>query len=405
MLREVARKADQLRGELHPQLHDRRLGIEAVLAQPLGGDAAAVEPVLALRDRVDPLQVDAEGAAGVAQRRARPVADDHGGERGAVPAVLAVDVLDDLLAALVLEVDVDVGRLVALDADEAAEQQRGALRVDLGDAEAVADDRVGGAAAALAEDLLLARPADDVGDGEEVGLVLQRGDDLELALDLRPVLLEQRRVPSAIDLAAAEAPLGAGVGELAQVRGRRLAGGDDLLRILVAQLAEREAALAGEQQGVVQPLGLVQRRQAAARAQVLLGVGFEGEAAFGHRLADARGGERVLQGLPRADVHQHVAGGDDAQRHEVGDADDALDQLVVAGAVQQLEGDRGAVLEPGLQPHRVGEDLLEALRGRRHEQGQALRQAGERGRVRHLAFDIARMREVGCPSRRGGAPP
>ena len=49
VLRQVARKADQLRGELDPQLHHRRLGIEAVLAQPLGGDAAAVEPVLALR--------------------------------------------------------------------------------------------------------------------------------------------------------------------------------------------------------------------------------------------------------------------------------------------------------------------------------------------------------------------
>src|SRR4029078_9641980 len=121
VLREMARKADQLRGELHPEPDDRRAGIEAVLAQPRGGDAAAGEPVLALRDRLDPLQVDAEGAAGVAQRRARAVADDAGGERGALPSVLAVDVLDDLLAALMLEIDVDVGRLVALDADEAAE--------------------------------------------------------------------------------------------------------------------------------------------------------------------------------------------------------------------------------------------------------------------------------------------
>ena len=77
-----------------------------------------------LRQRLDALQVDAERLADVAQRRARPVADDHRGQRGAVPAVLAVDVLDDLLAALVLEVDVDVGRLVALGADEALEQQR-----------------------------------------------------------------------------------------------------------------------------------------------------------------------------------------------------------------------------------------------------------------------------------------
>ena len=34
-------------------------------------------------------------------------------KRGAVAAVFVVDVLDDFLAPLVLEVDVDVGRLVA----------------------------------------------------------------------------------------------------------------------------------------------------------------------------------------------------------------------------------------------------------------------------------------------------
>ena len=45
---------------------------------------------------------------------ARPIADHRGRERGAVAAVLFVDVLDDFFAPLVLEVDVDVGRLVAL---------------------------------------------------------------------------------------------------------------------------------------------------------------------------------------------------------------------------------------------------------------------------------------------------
>ena len=136
---------------------------------------------------------------------------------------------------------------------------------------------------------------------------------------------------------------------------------------------------------------------------MLLGVGLEREAALGDRLGEARRGERVLQGLPRAHVHQHVAGGDDRQAGELRDADDAVDEVVVAGAVQQLEGDRGAVLEPGLQPHRVREDVLERLRRRRHEQREALGQAGERGRVRHLAFDVARVREVaallGAPAR------
>ncbi len=47
---------------------------------------------------------------------------DHGGaDPGAVAAVAFVDVLDHLLAALVLEIDVDVGGLAARLGDEALE--------------------------------------------------------------------------------------------------------------------------------------------------------------------------------------------------------------------------------------------------------------------------------------------
>jgi hypothetical protein len=45
----------------------------------------------------------------------------------AAPAVTAKHVLQDFFAALVLEVDVDVRRLVALLGHEALEQQRGAI--------------------------------------------------------------------------------------------------------------------------------------------------------------------------------------------------------------------------------------------------------------------------------------
>jgi hypothetical protein len=51
--------------------------------------------------------------------------------------------LNDLLTALVFEVDIDVGRLVALAADEALKEHAGAGRIDFGDAQAVADCRVG----------------------------------------------------------------------------------------------------------------------------------------------------------------------------------------------------------------------------------------------------------------------
>jgi hypothetical protein len=86
--------------------------------------------------RVDRRQRKAQRAPGVAQRAAGAVADHGGGQRGALAAVSGVDVLDHFLAPLVLEVDVDVGRLVAFLRDEALEQHRGARRIDLGDVRA-----------------------------------------------------------------------------------------------------------------------------------------------------------------------------------------------------------------------------------------------------------------------------
>jgi hypothetical protein len=49
---------------------------------------------------------------------------DHGrGDAGAVAAVALIDILDHLLAPLMLEIDIDVGRLVAFFRKEAREEQ------------------------------------------------------------------------------------------------------------------------------------------------------------------------------------------------------------------------------------------------------------------------------------------
>ena len=99
---------------------------------------------------------EAERLADVAQGRAGPVGDHLADHAGVVPPVALVDVLQHLLAPLVLEVDVDVRRLAPLRRDEALEEQPHADRVDGGDPEHVADGRVGGAAPPLAEDAALA---------------------------------------------------------------------------------------------------------------------------------------------------------------------------------------------------------------------------------------------------------
>ena len=81
----------------------------------------------------------------------RPVGDDGGRNRGAVAAVFLVDVLDHFLAALVLEIHVDVGRLVALARDEAFGQHLEPVRSYGRDAQRVAHDRIGRRAPALVQ--------------------------------------------------------------------------------------------------------------------------------------------------------------------------------------------------------------------------------------------------------------
>ena len=113
-----------------------------------------------------------------------PVGDHVGHLRGTLAPVLAVDVLDHLLAPLVLDVEVDVGRTVALEREEALEQQAERDRVGLGDAERVADRAVGRAPPPLAVDVVDAAELDDVDEHQEVAGEVELLDHVELVRDL-----------------------------------------------------------------------------------------------------------------------------------------------------------------------------------------------------------------------------
>ena len=100
-----------------------------------------------------------------------------------VAAVVLVNVLNPLLASLVLEIDIDVGRLAAIRGDETFEQKAALARVDIGDAQAVADRRVGRRAAALTQDVLASRMLDDVMDGEKIRCVVEHGDQRQFMIE------------------------------------------------------------------------------------------------------------------------------------------------------------------------------------------------------------------------------
>ena len=247
-----------------------------------------------------------ERLAHLAHRGAPAVAHDVGHHGGAVAAVLAVDVLDHLLAAGVHDVEVDVRRLVPLARQEPLEQQLDPRRIDGRDPQAVADHRVGGRAAPLAEDALLPAVPDDLPHRQEIAAVVELVDQRQLPVDL---------LADGHGHVVAEALARAAERELAQPRGRRPAVGQPLGRIAVADLGQVEGAARRHLAGPLDERRLVgeQLRHPLRRLQIVLGVRPDQPAGGGERDAVADAGQDVLQVAARRRVVQHLGGGDQGQ--------------------------------------------------------------------------------------------
>ena len=326
VLAQVARAVAQLQGQLQPQPRTLGRQLRAVVAQPLAQPGQAqqlgahpaqgrvigfglrlgrlvlgiAEPVVLPGHGVDQHRIHAQGLARVAQCAARAPAADHSRQGGTVTAVFFVDVLDDGLAPRVLEVHVDIGRLAALAADEARDQQRLQGRIDGRDAQAEADHRVRGRTAPLAQDSFAARKAHDVVHGEKVHLVAAVGDQRQFFFEL-----VADRVGNALRIAPRRSLPGMPGQGLARVH----AGQHAFLRIAVADLVELEIAARGNLQGCIQHGARIDATQPKPRAQMPLGIGVQLEAALGHRAAQAQRRHQVLQRLARARMHVHVATG------------------------------------------------------------------------------------------------
>ncbi|VVN28337.1 hypothetical protein PS624_04701 [Pseudomonas fluorescens] len=191
VLRQMSGEADQLSGQAqHPAQH-RALRVETTLEQTLDWRRFIAPVAAAIGQCVDLIRRQAQGLGHIAYGASGVVGADHCGQCCATAAIATEHVLQDFFAAFVLEVDVDVRRFVALLRHKAFEQQRGAIRVDLGDAQGKAHRRVGRRATALTENALLAGKAHHVMYGEEVAFIAEFGDQLQLLVDL-PQHLEGR---------------------------------------------------------------------------------------------------------------------------------------------------------------------------------------------------------------------
>ena len=183
VLRQVAGMVAQRLHQMQQPLHQWGGRIETGLRQPVGHVVAIATAPETGTDGRDLIGRKAQRPGHVTRRAAPPIADDVGCQRRPHPTILAVDVLKDLLAALVLEIHVDVGRLVALAADETLDQHLHPGRVHLDDAQHETDGRICGRTATLAKNALATSKAHDVVNREEVGLIAQVGNQRQLMLD------------------------------------------------------------------------------------------------------------------------------------------------------------------------------------------------------------------------------
>ena len=291
------------------------VAVEPLLLQAVDGHRLAHAAPHDAGQRGGDVLRQAHGLADLAHGAAAAIGDDGGGEAGAVPAVALVDVLDDLLAALMLEIDVDVGRLLAFLGDEALEEKVDGVGIDVGDAEAVADRGIGSRAAALAEDRLVAGAGEihDVVDGEEVGGDGQPFDERELMDDGGPDLSR-----NAFGITLGGSLPGEG---LEMLLGRR-ADRDGFVGIFVAKLVEGKAAGVGDRERAGHGLlmALEEAQHLGGRLQMALGIGLEAVAGRGDGAFLANAGEDILQGTAVGMVIEDVVGGDERGFGEAGES-------------------------------------------------------------------------------------
>ena len=99
-------------------------------------------------------------------------------------SVLSVDVLNDLLATLVLEIDIDVRGFIPLPTHKTLEEHIDSVRIDGRHSEREADGTVGRSTTSLTENASTAREGDNVVHREKVWRVTQVINDGELVLKL-----------------------------------------------------------------------------------------------------------------------------------------------------------------------------------------------------------------------------
>ena len=318
-----------------------------------------------------------------------------------IAAVTRLHVADDLVTAVLTEVDVEIRHRHALGIEEALEQEPETHGVEIGDGEGVGDERACARAASRADrDALRLGPLDEVGDDEEVARILHAFDHLELEGQALAIVLDR---PPGCHAVAADPALEPGLGALAQLRrlvdGRALAADrearqDRRLHPRPEGAALRDLDRRGDRLGKVgEQLGHFRAGLEPVLGGELAPVGLDHQPSFGD--AD----QRVMRFVVFPARKQWFVGGDERNPPRIGQFDERRLGAALRGRAVPLQLD----IEP------IAEQLQQALAApvrqialareeRRIERPAGT--AGERDQAVALAFEPGEL-EVGLLVWRG----
>ena len=130
----------------------------------------------------------------IAYCRAGSIGDHVGNLRSVVATVALIHVLDDLFATVAFDIDIDIGRAIALGRQKPLEQQAQRNGIGLGNTQRVTRRAVGRAAPTLAIDVGPLAELHDVPDHQEVAREIERLDNREFVVDGAPRPRPHRKI-------------------------------------------------------------------------------------------------------------------------------------------------------------------------------------------------------------------
>ena len=273
--------------------------------QSLSGDAVAegmpVIPIgLRLRQSIYDVPFQPQGLPDVTECALRAIANYRRGDRRAVAPVFLEEVLDYFLSSLMLEIDVDVRRFVALLADEAFEKHLDQLRIHFRDFQGVTHDGIRGGAASLAQDRLrpASRPGDDLMHRQKEMLVAQLFDELQL-----PVHRASDFLWHCVRPALAESLFS----KVAQMFRRRCVLRRQFARIVITQNVQGEFAALCDAHSLLEKIRRINRRQILQAPQMALTIRKQPMTCVCKRTTVSNRSNDILQRPSFSGMHMNIA--------------------------------------------------------------------------------------------------